>query len=295
MTSSEKKRLNDWLQRQNTFPECLSPRQIPSLRQHKAEQIESSQLCLVGNKEFVAWHTGLHFEDTGEPMARVWGWEAGPEALPKLLQTSKNELPHTHLVFVRTPKGPPAPELLTDQGFRLQRHLLTLNPTLHDLSESRYEEFQMREAVELDRSLLTSLAANSVGFTLPPGAGHELEKYTQSVMDRYGRLRFEHNSPYTLLIAEHRRTRQGLGYILLLEDEDGMVMLDDMAVKREYWGKYVGHFMVRSVENLLVENDYSLLYAEISEANKRSLLTAIRQVRFQRRLEYWQSEGLTAR
>jgi hypothetical protein len=139
----------------------------------------------------------------------------------------------------------------------------------------------------LDRSLLVSLAANSVGFTLPPGGEDQLESYTANTIERYGALDYGDDSSYTLLVAENSRTRQGAGYVLLHEDDDGCVLLDDLAGKREYWGRYIGHFLVRSVENLLLEHGYPILYAEISAANRRSYLTAVRQLRFRPDFQYW--------
>ena len=277
VTPSQRETLESWLQEQIRFSECLLPEQADSVRQAKLEQLASGEsLVMVGEAEhFLVWQTGLHMEGTGETLSRLWAQQASPNILPELLEHSIQELNSELLAFQRESKSELPKALLEESGFSLHRYRLALKPQAHALEEERYQDFRMRWATELDRSLLTSLASNTVGFTLPPNSEHQHQHYADSIVKRYQALDFGEDSPYNLLIAEHSQSRTGLGYILLMEDDSGLIYLDDMAVKTEHWGRYIGHFMVRSAENLLVEHGYPLMYAEISAANRRSLLAAI--------------------
>lgn len=288
MTQEQREYLRGWLERQESFGECLTPEQTGSARSVKREQLEETELLMVGEPErFVVWQTGLTLEGTGEPLSRVWGWQAPQSELPRLFSESSSRLKPGLLAIDRRVDGEPSPKVLQGCGFELQRHRLVLFPRAHNLQEERYRDFTLRAAGDLDRPLLINLASETLAFTLPPGEDDRIDLYSESLLSKYQVLDYGSDSPYDLLLAEHRPTRSAVGYILLFEDENGYICLDDLAVKREQWGKYVGHFMVRSVENLLVEHGYPVMYAEISQANRRSFLTAQRQLHFRPDLQYW--------
>lgn len=280
--------LSDWVQTQTHFPECLLP---SNLEEHRAVRLERAQnqenLRVFGDSSrFVAWETGLTLE-TGQPLAQLWGWRADGDSLTALLEESRSELASNILLWVREPDGEPHSSRLEGQGFELYRRRYILHPKVHDLSGPRTAKLRLRSATELDRAAICSIAVNQVSYTVPESFAKEVENIQRHTMERFNSMDISENSPFDIFLAEDRTSLRPLGYILLSAGESGTVYLDDLAVKRDSWGGYVGHFMVRSVENLLSELGLSLLFTDIAQANRRSHLTATRQLKFVPNLEYW--------
>lgn len=277
-----------WLESETHFPECLLPDNVEEHRARKMERLETGEKLRIFEQagQFIVWETGLSM-DTGQSLAQVWGWRSEGDGLDALFKESLAELSCDMFLFNRSPDSVPEPALLESFGFGLYRRRFVLWPRERDLNTPRMTGLRLRAASELDRGAVCSIATNQVAYTLPADFSHELERVIQFTLDRYRRLELGDDSAFDLLLAEEKATLRPCGYILLSAGEPGTVYLDDLAVKKEYWGNYVGHFMVRSVENLLIENGLKLLYADISEANRRSHMTATRQLGFVPNLEYW--------
>lgn len=286
MKSVEK--IRAWIESEDRFPECLLSDNMKEYRAQKSRRLETGNnlRVFVHLESFIVWETGLHM-DTGHSLAQVWAWTGAGESIGRLLQDSLSNITCDLLIFPRLTGGEPSDSLLRQFGFELYRRRFTLRPKLHDLSAPRWSRLRLRPATELDRSTVCSIASNQVPFTLPSSFSGEKKRVTQSTLERYQNLDLGEDSAYDLLIAEEEGTLNPCGFILLRAGEPGTIYLDDLAVKREQWGNYIGHFMVRSVENLLLENGLKLLYADIAEDNRRSHLTATRQLAFIPDLEYW--------
>ncbi|MCA9775792.1 MAG: GNAT family N-acetyltransferase [Candidatus Eremiobacteraeota bacterium] len=276
------KRLSKWLTGRDSFAECLHPALLESCRVQKLALIDRV-VCLEQDSAFFAWSTGFREEDTGQPVTALWGWEGGTDEKAALLKRSLDELEGHLMVELAT--GDSDAQLLADHGFVLERHRLSLNPQEHILDTPRQGRYSLRLATELDRVMLCTLAADYAQYTVPPGREELLQQYTASILGRFRAVDFGPDSAVDLFVAEENY--QSVGYILVELMPDGTVYLEDIGVKRAHWGKYVAQFMVRAVENLLVQYGVELLWCEISAANRRSYLTAVRSLRFQPRVEIW--------
>lgn len=276
--------LQEWLHRQITFPRCFLPRQRETILAAKEASLEQDELVAVGSQEaFMVWERGLEEEDTGRPVAELWGAGGELHQWPSLLQQSAERLPDLTLLIEIEPQSD-LRQTLSHNGFDLERHVITREPQKHDLSTAQQSRYRLRAGRELDRTLLCTLAADHMVHTLPPGREDDLALYTASILRRFRTLDFGPDSDYELLIAEE--DRRAVGYILLHMTAEGAYLLDT-GVRRSHWGKYVAQFMTRATENLLVDHGVDLLYAEVSAANRRSFVTACRSLKFQHRLDMW--------
>lgn len=291
LDDQQKSALKPWLQSQTDFTECVHSSQLDEALEIRMGQLDGEVLTFVGDAEsFLVWEAGFYEVDTGDPISRLWAWQGTEETLPRLLQDSLERQVGQILKVECFRKSGFSRKLLKQAGFTLERYRLRLEPRQHDLSEERFQDFEFRQASELDRTFLCSLAANHVRHTLPPSAQDRVQEYTRSALENFRSLDLSDESPYTLFVCERRSSRRSIGYILLREENDGSILLHDMGVRQKEWGRFVGHFMVRSVENLLVDLGYELLVSEISAANRRSYLGAVRQIQFRPFLEFWQKK-----
>ena len=277
---SHRPMLESWLERQESFAQCLLPRLVEEHRQTKKEQLEQV-VCLAEANSFVAWETGYQEQDTGEPLSILWGWDGDGRA--PLLERSIQEMRGN--LMVQLPPKSPYSSTLEKLGFVLERYRLSLTPRLHDLETAQKGRYSLRLATELDRVMLCTLAADYVEHTLPPGRQERLAEYTTSILSRFRTIDFGPESPIDLFVAEEKH--RSIGYILVELMADGSVYVEDVGVKRSHWGKYVAQFLIRAVENLLVDHGVDLLWCEISAANRRSFVTACRFLKFEPRLEFW--------
>ena len=272
--------LSRWLSEQQSFDDCLHPRLIESSRAAKASILENV-VCLTESGSFIAWSPGYREEDTGEAVTALWGWE-GEQKLPLLLRSIEQIQSH---LMIEVEAQSRDSEILQRAGFTLERHRLALTPADHDPNTCRQGRYTLRLASELDRVMLCTLAADYARYTVPPGREELLGQYTVSILSRFRELDFGPESPIDLFIAEDEG--RAVGYILVELMPDGTVYVEDVGVKQSHWGKYVAQFLVRAIQNLLVEHEVDLMWCEISAANRRSYLTAVRSLRFEPRVEIW--------
>ena len=191
--------------------------------------------------------------------------------------------------MVRIPPGELCAEQLERLGFLLERYRLCLTPKVHDLETPQQSRYSLRLATEVDRVMLCTLAADYAQYTMPPGREELLTQYTTSILSRFRSIDLSSESPLDLFVAEENH--RSVGYILVELMPDGSVYVEDMGVKRSHWGKYVAQFLIRAIENLLVQQGIDLLWCEISAANRRSFVTACRSLRFEPRLQFWMHRG----
>jgi len=277
--------LSEWLATQETFPQCLGPRLLESFREGKASAMEGLVRFEKGSS-FLAWSTGFFEQDTQEPIAALWGWDGERKA--EFLSRSLRELDCS--LMVELAAGDPDGALLKECGFVLERYRLSLTPREHALDTPQQGRYSLRLATDLDRALLCTLAADYAEFTLPAGQSHRLSQYTTSILARYREVDYGPDSAVDLFVAEEDHL--AAGYILVELMDDGTLYLEDIGVKRSHWGKYVAQFLIRAAENIMVAHGIDLLWCEISSANRRSFVTAVRSLRFEPRVEIWMRRRL---
>lgn len=281
--------LNEWVVGQDSFDDCLLAHNLELHREARLEFLAEcgESLSLVAHQGgFVAWQRGLQMEDTGASLCQLWAHSPGDDP-HGLWQRASEGLESDFLMATRSPAGSPSSDLLKGLGYSLYRQRYVVTPQEHELGGPRMADFRLRLAVELDRPTICNIATDQVTYTVPPEFENDVEKIVRYTFDRFNSLDYGEDSATDIFLAEDRLTLKALGYILLHPGEPGTLYLDDMAVRRDYWGKYVGHFMIRSVENLMVEHEFQVLYADISQANRRSHVAARRQIGFLPFLEYW--------
>lgn len=289
LTTEQLELLKDWVVQQESFEDCLLPDNANLHRQARLEFLAESadSLALVTHQGgFVAWERGLLMEDTGASLCQLWAHSPGDDP-DGLWRRASDGLESDFLMATRSPDGSPPGGLLKSLGYNLYRQRYVVAPREHELDVPRMAGYRLRLAGALDRPTICNIATDQVTYTIPPEFENDVEKIVRYTFDRFDSLDYGEDSATDIFLAEDRITLKAVGYILLHPGEPGTLYLDDMAVRREYWGKYVGHFMIRSVENLMVEHEFRVLYADISQANRRSHVAARRQIGFLPFLEYW--------
>lgn len=94
------------------------------------------------------------------------------------------------------------------------------------------------------------------------------------------------NSNLHILIAE-TNSKEKVGYLILIlnqiEDTTGepQAYVADIAVKQEYWGKYVWKYLVKEAEKIAKDKGFSYLAGTVSANNPRMLKALIKFLGYQ--------------
>lgn len=136
-----------------------------------------------------------------------------------------------------------------------------------------------------DLTFIRSLAVNSVKYGIPATrliSVEEVQKHTiQSLED----LEMVLYSPdFALIIAEDMEMKKPVGYLMLdlneIESSTGerQSMIHDLAVEKEYWGKFVVDLLMAEAEEITRKKKLRYIVGEISSSNKRPLIYSTRRL-----------------
>lgn len=280
-------RFKVWTESQSSFVECLRQEDLESIRSERLALLnQPEQLSLFGTENgFIAWRLDQISYDNGDSLAVYLGHQGPEQELPALIRASSEDLTGRTLVVEVPVESISTAEILYENGFTKQRYRLTRVPTEHNLDTPRQGQFELRLGGELDRLFLCSLAGDNAVYTMPPGYQDNLEQYTKSIMERLRVLDYSTESDYDLLIAQDKSSGKSVGYGLLRATSEDVVVLEDIGIRKSYWGRYVAQFIIRSIENLLIAHNFNFLVIEISAANRRSYLTARKSLGFKPKTE----------
>lgn len=92
---------------------------------------------------------------------------------------------------------------------------------------------------------------------------------------------------FRILVADDEETAERLGYIMLdlhsVESSTGdrQCLIHDVAVKREHWGRFVVHSLIRAAVELAAQRGMLYLVGEVTRSNERTLGTALKGLGFE--------------
>lgn len=138
-----------------------------------------------------------------------------------------------------------------------------------------------------DVPFVKKLAVKSVVYGIPSTrriSPAMVQKFTwQSLTD----LEFIIYSPdFALIIAEDLDIGKPVGYLMLdlnqVEQSTGepQSLIHDLAVEKEYWGKFVVDRLMARAEEITSEKGLIYIVGEISASNKRPLIYSTRRLKY---------------
>jgi N-acetylglutamate synthase-like GNAT family acetyltransferase len=180
-------------------------------------------------------------------------------------------------------------ELLQHHGFATQVNCIAKN--LKRIKKWRTPKPWLRIRWAKISDLIFLLSLNnvaSVNYALPHHdvpmsdvQGSFFSAYSENL------LKWIMNEPtFSILIAEDVEKKESIGYVMLwLGSVDGFTgekfaYIYDIAVKQEYWGKYVTHYLMEAAEKFVIKKGLDYIAGDISESNQRALRTAIDSIKF---------------
>ncbi|MCA9796156.1 MAG: GNAT family N-acetyltransferase [Candidatus Eremiobacteraeota bacterium] len=272
---------------QPAFRDAFRPGSLERVRQRRLQELSDPDLQIhsLESVGYLAWDCSMVEPDTGQPVANLWDlWVAPDQSFEQV----------AHQLWLLSDLGARKPMVeLTDPregefwrslGFHLRRHRIGKTPVAHDDSTQERAGVRLRRGQERDRTFVTTLAAANLHHTLPPGGQAQSALYLRATTARFGQLDFDQ---FPLIVAQDRRTYVGVGYLILEPEEHGSAYLYDMGVRSTHWGRLVAQALVRGAETELVDSGFTFFHAEVSAANRRSLLTARRTLSFAPLTEWW--------
>jgi len=148
---------------------------------------------------------------------------------------------------------------------------------------------EIREAKLRDVPFVRDLAVESVAYGIP---------HTRDVSPDYVRARTRKSlaelelvvrleKDFKVLVAEDTEKLRIAGYIMLdLRDEESSTgepqcMIHDLAVRRDYWGRFVVNRLIRAAADLTASRGLRYLVGEVTSSNKRTLITATKALGFE--------------
>jgi len=136
-----------------------------------------------------------------------------------------------------------------------------------------------------DALFVRRLAIESVKFTVPSTRRIPLELVRKYTAESLADLEFAIYSPdFSLIIAEDLDIKKPIGYLMLdlnqIESSTGekQSVIHDLAIKREYWGKFVVDMLMAEAENITQKKKLLYIIGEITADNKRPLIYATRRL-----------------
>ncbi|MHB2018222.1 MAG: GNAT family N-acetyltransferase [Candidatus Xenobia bacterium] len=144
---------------------------------------------------------------------------------------------------------------------------------------------EIRRATLADVQFIRQLCIESVVYGVPGGrdiANDEVQKRAAESLRNLEILVHRRKDCAILVAFDKTRDEHRAGYLILefkhLEEATGEMQshVFDMAVEQAYMGKYVGHRLVREAARVSHQQGYRYMSANISAANERALLSAIK-------------------
>ncbi len=150
-------------------------------------------------------------------------------------------------------------------------------------------KIEIRKADKEDFPFISELARESYSFGIPPqrlAGTHIQDSLLNEALDDLFRC-YELDINIDILIAFDRENEERAGYIILLMDHEDQstgerqAFIHDLAVKREYWGKYVVHRLIDAASESAKKRGLRWLAGVVTRDNRRALHTALKALGFE--------------
>lgn len=146
----------------------------------------------------------------------------------------------------------------------------------------------IREARLKDIPFVRNLAVESVVHGIPHTRDVDPEWVRGRTRESLAQLEMVlANKDFKILVAEDPDKKQPVGYIMLdlLSEEtstgEPQVMIHDLAVRRDYWGRMVVNHLIRAAAEVTAERGFKYLVGEVTKSNERTLGTACKGLGFE--------------
>jgi ribosomal protein S18 acetylase RimI-like enzyme len=142
----------------------------------------------------------------------------------------------------------------------------------------------VRKARLTDISFIRRLACESVIYGIPHTRTVDPEEVRRSTREALKTLEidFKMRKDFEIFVAEDLDANKPVGYLMLdlvqVERSTGehQSLIHDIAVRREYWGKYVVHKLVAAAKKMTHERGLKYMVGEITSSNRRTVVQAQR-------------------
>jgi len=140
----------------------------------------------------------------------------------------------------------------------------------------------VRYAAKEDFTFIRDLAAESIIHGVPKIrdiSPEELKKNAALAYENLSRI-YEGQSDILVLLAEDKARNEKVGYLtLILNEVEGSTgerqsFIQDLAVRRDYWGKYVVHRLMNQAAEETKRRGIHYIVGSISVDNRRAFGTA---------------------
>ena len=228
---------------------------------------------LVLEKRFVRGFTGdresvIH-DYYGRDLAQVKGLLEGAAQVAR-------DQDSTFLTIQLSPQDVDTRELLETRGFQLESHRLSVASGTPALP--RDTPYAVRLATEDDAFLIGILNSTLLHHTLPPGREYDLGELTLQSMGAVMTHAVRQDPHCANLVLTFGG--EVVGH-LLLELNDRMGYVYDLALAQEHWGGIGVRHLMREGSRLLYERNIPLFVGDISASNRRAWLVVQRTLGFQ--------------
>lgn len=136
-----------------------------------------------------------------------------------------------------------------------------------------------------DLPFIRNLACSSVKYGIPHTRLISIEEVQEHTLHSLEDLEMVLYSPtFAIIIAEDMEKRQLAGYLMLDLNEtesstgEKQSMIHDLAVEKEYWGKFVVDLLMAEAEEITRKKNLRYIVGEISSNNKRPLIYSTRRL-----------------
>ncbi|MDQ7823563.1 MAG: GNAT family N-acetyltransferase [Candidatus Eremiobacteraeota bacterium] len=143
-------------------------------------------------------------------------------------------------------------------------------------------KIMVRPATKDDFAFIEELARESVEYGIPTireVKGQELRDTMGRAYKNLANL-YETQEKILVLLAEDSDKNCRVGYVTLILDEvesstgEKQTFIQDLAVKKSYWGKYVVHRLIRRAEEETSRRGFRYITGSVAVDNARTVGTA---------------------
>lgn len=184
---------------------------------------------------------------------------------------------HSQFLTVQlSPQDSEAHDSLASLGFELESHRISVPSGKPPLPQNT--PYSVRPASEEDAFLIGVLNSTMLHHTLAAGREYDLGELTMQSMGAvmtHASRQDPHRAGLVLTLGQ-----EIVGH-LLLELNDRMGYIYDLALAREHWGGTAVRHLMRAGSRLLYERNVPLFVGDVSASNRRALVVAQRALGFQ--------------
>lgn len=175
-------------------------------------------------------------------------------------------------------------EMLQKQGFAVELHQITKNIKHIKKWRKKKSWLEIRWANYSDITFILWLNTQvSSNYVLPQRSASPVDVRSGFLFIYGEKLAYWMKSEpnFVTLIAEDVETKDSIGYIMLWLNKvdvftgEKFAYIYDIAVRQDYWGKYVTPYLAEAGEKLADSKGLDYIVGEISDSNQRALRTAV--------------------